>query len=211
MVGGYAGRIVRGLQGGGGGGDGSGPGLGGLGPRGVVACAKHWVGDGGTDAGVDQGDTVVDEAELRRVHIAPYVPALEAGVLTVMVSLSSWNGMKCHAHRYLIRDVLKGEMGFGGFVISDWNGIDPLADDYGEAAAMAVNAGDRHGDGAGDVEGVHCGVEGAGVAWDGAGGADRRRGGADSAGEEGVRAVREASADGAAGVERGGVRVRGAS
>ena len=150
VVGGYAGRIVKGLQGGGGrgvvaspgtDGDGGGPGLAGLGPRGVVACAKHWVGDGGTEAGVDQGNTVVDEAEFRRLHIAPYVPALEAGVLTVMVSLSSWNGMKCHAHRYLIRDVLKGEMGFGGFVISDWNGVDPLADDYGEAAAMAVNAG----------------------------------------------------------------------
>ena len=124
LVAGYAGRIVRGLQEGG-----------------VVACAKHWVGDGGTRGGVDQGDTVVDEAELRRVHIAPYVPALEAGALTVMVSLSSWNGDQCHAHRYLIRDVLKGEMGFGGFVLSDWNGVDPLADDFGEAAAAAVNAG----------------------------------------------------------------------
>ena len=99
------------------------------------------MGDGGTRGGVDQGDTVVSEEELRRVHIAPYVPALEAGVLTVMVSLSSWNGEKCHAHRYLIRDVLKGEMGFRGFVVSDWNGVDPLAGDYGEAVAMAVNAG----------------------------------------------------------------------
>ena len=124
VVGEYAGRIVRGLQGGGG-----------------VACAKHWVGDGGTGGGVDQGDTVVSEEELRRVHIAPYVPALEAGVLTVMVSLSSWNGEKCHAHRYLIRDVLKGEMGFRGFVVSDWNGVEPLAGDHGEAVAMAVNAG----------------------------------------------------------------------
>ena len=120
----YAGRIVRGLQ-----------------EAGIVACAKHWVGDGGTEAGVDQGDTVMGEEELRRMHIAPYVPALEAGVLTVMVSLSSWNGEKCHAHRYLIQDVLKGEMGFGGFVVSDWDGIDPVADDYGDAAAMAVNAG----------------------------------------------------------------------
>lgn len=124
LVAGYARRIVRGLQEGG-----------------VVACAKHWVGDGGTEAGVDQGDTVVGEKELRCMHIVPYSPALEAGVLTVMVSLSSWNGEKCHAHRYLIEDVLKGEMGFGGFVVSDWNGVDPLADDYGEAAAMAVNAG----------------------------------------------------------------------
>ena len=159
VVGAYAGRIVRGLQGGGvvgvmgvgdggeGTGDGSGrgqesmAGFARIGPEGVVACAKHWVGDGGTRDGVDQGDAVMDGEELRRVHIAPYVPALEAGVLTVMVSLSSWNGEKCHAHRYLIQDVLKGEMGFGGFVISDWNGVDPLADDYGEAVAMAVNAG----------------------------------------------------------------------
>ena len=124
VVGEYAGRIVGGLQEGG-----------------VVACAKHWVGDGGTRDGVDQGDTVVNEAELRRLHVAPYVPALEAGVLTVMVSLSSWKGEPCHAHRYLIEDVLKGEMGFGGFVLSDWNGVDPLADDFGEAAAAAVNAG----------------------------------------------------------------------
>ena len=120
----HAAKVVRGLQG-----------------EGILACAKHWVGDGGTRAGVDQGDTEVDETELRRVHIAPYLAAVEAGVLTVMASLSSWNGEKCHAHRYLLEDVLKGEMGFPGFVLSDWNGVDPLADDCGEAAAMAVNAG----------------------------------------------------------------------
>jgi len=124
VVAGYAARIVRGLQG-----------------EGILACAKHWVGDGGTEAGVDQGDTVVDEEELRRVHMAPYPAAVDAGVLTVMASLSSWRGEKCHAHRYLIRDLLKGEMGFTGFVLSDWNGVDPLAADYGEAAATAVNAG----------------------------------------------------------------------
>ena len=121
----YAGRIVRGLQAGGD----------------VLACAKHWVGDGGTEAGVDQGDTVAGEPELRRVHVAPYEEALGAGALTVMASLSSWNGEKCHAHRHLIQGVLKGEMGFGGFVLSDWNGVDPLADDYAEAVAMAANAG----------------------------------------------------------------------
>ncbi len=156
MVARYAGRIVRGLQGGrgderhaaghpdgaaGAASRGSGPALAHLGPDGIVACAKHWVGDGGTAAGVDQGDTVMGEKELRRLHIAPYLPALEAGVLTVMVSLSSWNGLKCHAHRYLIQDVLKGELGFRGFVVSDWNGVDPLADDYGTASAMAANAG----------------------------------------------------------------------
>lgn len=112
------------------------------GPGGIVACAKHCAGDGGTGAGGDQGDTVVREEELGRVHIAPYPAAVEAGVLlTVTVSPSSWTGEKCHAHRYLIEDVLEGEMRFGGFVLSDWNSVDPLADDYGEAAAMAVNAG----------------------------------------------------------------------
>ena len=132
----YADRIVKGLQGAR---NVAGPGR--PVPDGVVACAKHWVGDGGTRAGVDQGDTVLGEEELRRIHIAPYLPALEAGVLTVMVSLSSWNGEKCHGHRYLIQELLKGELGFRGFVVSDWNGIDPLAEDYAEAVAMAVNAG----------------------------------------------------------------------
>ena len=124
LVAGYAGRVVKGLQ-----------------ESGVVGCAKHWVGDGGTEGGVDQGDTVVDEEELRRVHVWPYRAAIEAGVHTVMVSLSAWNGEKCHAHRGLICDLLKGEMGFRGFVLSDWNGIEPLAGDFDEAVAMAVNAG----------------------------------------------------------------------
>ena len=123
-----AARIVSGLQGR-------------PGEVGVVACAKHWVGDGGTREGVDQGDTVLSEAELRRVHAMPYRPALEAGVLTVMVSHSSWNGRKCHAHRYLIEGVLKEEMGFGGVVVSDWNGLDLVARDYARAVARGVNAG----------------------------------------------------------------------
>ncbi len=120
----YARRAVAGLQG-----------------AGVIACAKHWVGDGGTAAGVDQGNARADEAAFRRLHVAPYRAALDAGVMTVMVSLSSWNGTKCHAHRYLIQDVLKRELGFRGFVVSDWNGVDPLAERYADAVAAAVNAG----------------------------------------------------------------------
>ncbi|MCB1269723.1 MAG: hypothetical protein KDB19_16510, partial [Microthrixaceae bacterium] len=111
-----------------------------LGDDGLVACAKHWVGDGGT-GGVDQGETTISEAELRRVHIAPYLEALGAGVLTVMASYNSWNGDKCHGHRYLLTDVLKGELGFDGFVVSDWDGIDQLDDDYAEAVARSVLAG----------------------------------------------------------------------
>ena len=112
-----------------------------LGPDAVVACAKHWVGDGGTVGGVDQGETTIPESELRRLHIAPYLEALKAGVLTVMASYNSWNGEKCHGHRYLLTDLLKGELGFTGFVVSDWDGIDQLDDDYSESVALAVNAG----------------------------------------------------------------------
>lgn len=124
----YASRFVRGLQGD-------------MGRDGVVACAKHWVGDGGTDLGYDQGDTILDEEALTSTHIAPYLPALAEGVLTVMASFNSWNGNKCHGHRYLLTDVLKGRLGFSGFVISDWDGVDYLHEDYATAIAMAVNAG----------------------------------------------------------------------
>jgi beta-glucosidase len=112
-----------------------------LGDDSIVACAKHWVGDGGTTHGIDQGETTLPFADLERIHIAPYPPAIEAGVLTVMASFNSWNGDKCHGHRHLLMDVLKGRLGFEGFVISDWDGVDYLAKDYGEAIAMSVNAG----------------------------------------------------------------------
>ncbi|MFO8145140.1 MAG: glycoside hydrolase family 3 protein [Candidatus Syntrophosphaera sp.] len=124
----YARRFVRGLQGD-------------FGEDKVIACAKHWVGDGGTLHGIDQGDMCISEDELRRIHIPPYRAAIEAGVLTVMVSLSSWHGVKCHGHKYLITDILKRELGFEGFVISDWDGIDYLSEDYGEAVEMSLNAG----------------------------------------------------------------------
>lgn len=112
-----------------------------LGDDGIVACAKHWVGDGGTQHGIDQGDTVVKLQELEKLHMSPYRPALDAGVLTVMASFNSWNGDKCHGHRYLLTDVLKNRLGFSGFVISDWDGIDYLSDDYYHAVGLAANAG----------------------------------------------------------------------
>lgn len=124
----YAGPFVRGLQAG-------------FGRDGVVACAKHWVGDGGTEHGYDQGNTVLGEDDLTDTHIAPYLPALAEGVLTVMASFNSWNGDKCHGQRYLLTDVLKGRLGFPGFVISDWDGVDYLDEDYATAIAKAVNAG----------------------------------------------------------------------
>ena len=109
-------------------------------PTSVLATAKHFVGDGGTVGGLDQGDTVVDEAELRAVHLAPYVAAIERGVGSVMVSFSSWQGVKLHGHRYLITDVLKGELGFEGFVVSDWNGIDQIDGQGGTTRAEVVAA-----------------------------------------------------------------------
>jgi len=107
----------------------------------VVACVKHWVGDGGTKNGIDQGDTQLTLAELREMHMSPYRPAIDAGVLTVMASFNSWNGDKCHGHQYLLTDVLKQELGFEGFIISDWDGIDYLCEDYYDAVALGVNAG----------------------------------------------------------------------
>lgn len=88
----------------------------------VLATAKHFVADGGTRDGIDQGDTQLEERDLVAIHGHPYEAALEAGAQTVMASFSSWNGKKMHGHRYLLTDVLKGRMGFDGFVVGDWNG-----------------------------------------------------------------------------------------
>ena len=109
--------------------------------EGVMGCAKHWVGDGGTGHGMDQGETTLSWEALEATHVAPYYPAIEAGVMTVMVSFNSWNGEKCHAHRFLVTDVLKERLGFDGLVVSDWNGIDFLDEDYGAAVRRSVNAG----------------------------------------------------------------------
>lgn len=128
LVASYAASFVEGMQGD-------------LGKDAVVACAKHWVGDGGTSNGIDQGETTLSDAALRSMHMSPYRPALDAGVLTVMASFNSWNGDKCHGHRELLTERLKNEMGFEGFVISDWDGIDYLSEDYAQAVAMSVNAG----------------------------------------------------------------------
>jgi beta-glucosidase len=114
------------------------------GPAPVLATAKHYVGDGGTTGGVDQGNTQVSEAELRAVHLPPFRAAVERGVGSVMISFSSWNGSKLHGHRYLITDVLKGELGFTGFTVSDWNGIDQIDGQPGftqAEVATAINAG----------------------------------------------------------------------
>lgn len=110
-------------------------------PRSVLACAKHYIGDGGTWNGIDRGNTVCDEATLRKMYLPPYAAAVKAGVGSVMVSYSSWNGKKMHANRYLITGVLKGELGFKGFVVSDWAAIDQLGKDYKADIETSINAG----------------------------------------------------------------------
>lgn len=129
---------------------------------GVLACAKHYVGEGAMRWGtagphrhpwtdwwdpwapgwqIDQGDIDLDETELRRGHLAPFIAAIRAGALTVMATYGSWRGRRIHGHRYLLTDVLKAELGFEGFVVSDWMAVDQLHPDRATAIAEAVNAG----------------------------------------------------------------------
>jgi len=113
----------------------------------VLACAKHFAGDGGTLWGtgaggkIDQGNTVADDATFQALFLAPYQPAISAGAMTIMVSFSSVNGVKMHTNTNLITNVLKGQMGFNGFVISDWAGINAIDSNYSNAVVKAVNAG----------------------------------------------------------------------
>ncbi|GIM91038.1 glycoside hydrolase family 3 N-terminal domain-containing protein [Paractinoplanes toevensis] len=114
------------------------------GPAPVLATAKHYLGDGGTTGGDDQGNTELSEAELRRIHLPPFQAAVDRGVGTVMISFSSWNGVKAHGNRFLITDLLKTELGFTGFTVSDWAGIDQIDGQPGFTRAevvAAVNAG----------------------------------------------------------------------
>jgi beta-glucosidase len=118
-------------------------------PHGVLACAKHYVGDGGTTMGtgswdghlLDQGDTRVDEATLRRVHMQGYLTTVAAGVGTIMPSYNSWNGVKVSGSKHLLTEVLKQEIGFQGFLISDYNAVDQITKDYKTAIGISVNAG----------------------------------------------------------------------
>ncbi len=107
----------------------------------VAATAKHFVADGGTLGGKDQGDARIGETELVAVHAAGYAPAVETGVLAVMASFSSWDGVKAHGNRYLLTDVLKGRMGFDGLVVGDWNGHGQLPGCTPTDCALTINAG----------------------------------------------------------------------
>ncbi len=118
-------------------------------PNTVLATPKHYLGDGGAVWGtsttgsykIDQGVTDVDEATLRSLHLPPYIAAIEAGARSIMISYSSWGGIKMHGQAYLINDVLKGELGFSGFVVSDWGGMDQISSNYYESIVTGINAG----------------------------------------------------------------------
>ncbi len=127
----------------------------------LLASVKHYVADGGTRWGsargypwlhsmwtregdsfqIDQGVAEIDEDALRTIHLAPYKAAIGAGAMCIMVSYSSWQGLKLHAHKYLLTDVLKNEFGFKGFVVSDWQAIDQIDPDYYTCVVKSINAG----------------------------------------------------------------------
>jgi beta-glucosidase len=107
----------------------------------ILACAKHFAADGGTQNGRDQGNAVCDEATFRKIYLPPYAAAIKAGAASIMVSYSSWNGEKMHGNKHLLTDVLKNEMGFKGFLVSDWAAIDQLSSDYKSDVETSINAG----------------------------------------------------------------------
>jgi len=123
-------------------------------PLSVLACAKHFAGDGGTAFGtggpkdnsrenwpLDRGDVRLSEKELRDLHMQGYLTAIKAGVGTIMPSYNSWNGIKCSGSKRLLTEILKGELKFEGFLISDYNAIDELPGDYRSDIEQSINAG----------------------------------------------------------------------
>jgi beta-glucosidase len=130
----YAGKMVEGLQGV--------PGTKAfLGPGHVVSSAKHFVGDGGTAGGKDQGDNPAGPQEIRDIHGAGYPPAIQAGVQNVMSSFSSIRGVKMAANKALLTGALKGDMHFDGFVVDDWNAHGQVPGCSNTSCAAAINAG----------------------------------------------------------------------
>lgn len=124
LVASYAGGMVEAMQ-----------------AEGIVATTKHFVGDGATAAGIDRGDTRLALEVLIDEHGAGYKPAIAAGVQTVMASFNSWNGEKVHGNKELLTDVLRGDLGFEGFVVSDWNGIGEVEGCTDDDCPQAINAG----------------------------------------------------------------------
>ncbi len=118
-------------------------------PLTALATPKHYIGDGATEWGssttgdyeIDQGVMNVSEEELREKYLPPYQAAVDAGAMSVMISFSSWQDTKMHGEKYLITDVLKGELGFKGFVVSDWEGINQVTNNFYTSIVQAINAG----------------------------------------------------------------------
>ncbi len=121
----------------------------GLQSQSVMGTAKHYLGTGAMAWGsstnpsfrIDQGATFIDEAAMRAIHLPPFVAVIDAGIQSVMVGHVSWNGVELVASHYLLTDVLKRELGFEGFVVSDWNGVDEISNDASLAVVTAINAG----------------------------------------------------------------------
>lgn len=107
----------------------------------VISTVKHFIGDGGTEEGDDQGNNIADEQTLFDVHAQGYVGGLTAGAQSVMASFNSWHGEKSHGSRYLLTEVLKQNMGFDGFVVGDWNGHGQIEGCSNDSCPQAVNAG----------------------------------------------------------------------
>ena len=107
----------------------------------IISTAKHFIGDGGTLNGQDQGDNVDDQITMRDVHGAGYPPAIQAGVQVIMASFNSWHGIKMHGHKTMLTDVLVDQMGFDGFVVGDWNGHGQVEGCTNVSCANAFNAG----------------------------------------------------------------------
>lgn len=128
----YSAAIVKGLQG-------SGPEF--MQPDRVISTIKHFLGDGGTVGGDDQGDNIDSESDLVKLHAQGYVSGIQAGALTVMASFNSWHGKKIHGSKYLLTDVLKSRMGFRGLVVGDWAGHGQVAGCSNESCPQAINAG----------------------------------------------------------------------
>jgi beta-glucosidase len=112
-----------------------------LGDQRVISTVKHFLGDGGTEGGDDQGNNISTEQELFDIHAQGYVGGLSAGAQSVMASFNSWHGKKMHGNQYLMTDVLKDKMGFDGFVVGDWNGHGQVKGCTNESCPQSVNAG----------------------------------------------------------------------
>jgi beta-glucosidase len=112
-----------------------------LGDHQVISTVKHFIGDGGTVGGDDQGNNIADEQTLFDIHAQGYVGGLTVGAQSVMASFNSWNGDKVHGNKYLLTSVLKERMGFDGFVVGDWNGHGQIPNCSNESCPQAMNAG----------------------------------------------------------------------